>query len=184
MIIHSPPNTDDWSGLETAWEMRFLRSNIINEKGQKSVINNHISGSLKILDATAKYNTNTIVSKVLNPREIDTDASSPNERLKSDEHFMPVREPKRKKQSISKKNKESKEQANSKMDEVDVFFQSPSQTECNDDDNSRKMNVYDYEKYEKSYAKLDDSNKWVLTTAHITAPVTCMSGNICYSVKK
>lgn len=70
------------------------------------------------------------------------------------------------------------------QDEVDVFFQSPSQTECNDDDNSRKMNVYDYEKYEKSYAKLDDSNKWVLTTAHITAPVTCMSGNICYSVKK
>lgn len=191
MIIHSPPNTDDWSGLETAWEMRFLRSvkdiipekyddihskvksetsnksliyywqNIINEKGQISVINNHISGSLKILDATAKYNTNTIVSKVLNPREIDTDSSSPNERLKSDEHFM------RKKQSISKKNKKSKEQANSKMDEVDVFFQSPSQTECNDDDNSRKMNVYDYEKYEKSYAKLDDSNKWVLTTGTV-----------------
>ncbi|CAI2187612.1 13237_t:CDS:10 [Funneliformis geosporum] len=89
MIIDSPPNTDDWSGLETAWEMRFLRSvkdiipekyddihakvkseisnkslmyhwqNIVNEKGQKSVINNHISGSLKILDATAKHNVNT-----------------------------------------------------------------------------------------------------------------------------
>ncbi len=34
MIICSPPNTDDWSGLETAWEMRFLRSvkDIIPEK--------------------------------------------------------------------------------------------------------------------------------------------------------
>ena len=29
------------------------------------------------------------------------------------------------------------------------------------------MNVYDYEKYEKSYAKLDDSNKWVLTTGTV-----------------
>ncbi|CAB4433295.1 unnamed protein product [Rhizophagus irregularis] len=55
MIIHSPPNTDDWSGLETAWKMRFLRSGALNRT--------------KIL---------------LNPREIDTDASSPNERLKSD----------------------------------------------------------------------------------------------------
>jgi hypothetical protein len=34
MIIDSPPNTDDWSGLETAWEIRFLRSvkDIIPEK--------------------------------------------------------------------------------------------------------------------------------------------------------
>jgi hypothetical protein len=34
MIIYSPPNTDDWSGLETAWEMRFLRNikDIIPEK--------------------------------------------------------------------------------------------------------------------------------------------------------
>ncbi|CAI2191350.1 9437_t:CDS:10 [Funneliformis geosporum] len=141
MIIDSPPNTDDWSGLETAWEMRFLRSvkdiipekyddihakvkseisnkslmyhwqNIVNEKGQKSVINNHISGSLKILDATAKHNVNTIVSKVSkvsNLREIDADASLLNERLESDDDFMPVRIPKRKKQlSLSKKNKES-----------------------------------------------------------------------------
>ncbi|CAB4415310.1 unnamed protein product [Rhizophagus irregularis] len=68
MIIHSPPNTDDWSGLETAWKMRFLRSvkDIIPEKYDDI----HSKGiRTKIL---------------LNPREIDTDASSPNERLKSD----------------------------------------------------------------------------------------------------
>ncbi|CAG8618387.1 1540_t:CDS:10, partial [Acaulospora morrowiae] len=70
--------------------------------------------------------------------------------------------------SINNENKESKEQANFKRDEVDVFFQSPSQTKCNDDDNSRKMmSVYDYKKYEKSYAKLDDSKKWVLTTGTV-----------------
>ncbi|CAG8485720.1 12338_t:CDS:10 [Ambispora leptoticha] len=168
IIINSPPNTDDWSGLEAAWETRFLRTvkdiipekyddiyakvlvfgdrlaqvmvvallvndrltseylvksetsnkslmyywqNIINEKGQKSVINNHISGSLKILDATAKHNTNTIVSKVSDltsykDQEIDVDA----ERLESDDDFQPPTKPsaKRKKQlSISKKNKES-----------------------------------------------------------------------------
>ncbi|CAI2197890.1 13438_t:CDS:2, partial [Funneliformis geosporum] len=109
MIIDSPPNTDNWNGLETAWETRFLGNvkdiipekyddiyakvksetsnkslmyywqNIVNEKGQKSVINNHISGSLKILDATAKHNANTIVSKVSNLREIDADAPLPNE---------------------------------------------------------------------------------------------------------
>jgi hypothetical protein len=44
-------------------------------------MNNHISGSLQILDATAKHNVNTIVSKVSNLRETDTDASLPNERL-------------------------------------------------------------------------------------------------------
>jgi hypothetical protein len=34
MIIYYPPNTGDWSGLETAWKTRFLRSvkDIIPEK--------------------------------------------------------------------------------------------------------------------------------------------------------
>ncbi|CAG8530087.1 11475_t:CDS:1, partial [Funneliformis mosseae] len=32
------------------------------------------------------------------------------------------------------------------------------------DDNSQKLSMYDYEKYEKSYTKLDDFNKWILTT--------------------
>ncbi|CAG8527819.1 14129_t:CDS:2 [Acaulospora morrowiae] len=43
----------------------------------------------------------------------------------------------------------SKGQANSKRDEADVFFH-PSQTECNDKDNSRKLSMYDYEKYKKT----------------------------------
>ncbi|CAJ0856471.1 8569_t:CDS:2, partial [Entrophospora sp. SA101] len=120
IIIDSSLNTDDWSGLESTWQRRFLRAvkdiipdkyddifakgysvvvlaqvmvvallidrcidlevksetskkslmdywqNIINEKGQISVINNHIFGSLKILDVTAKHNTDTIISKVSN----------------------------------------------------------------------------------------------------------------------
>ncbi|CAG8747684.1 8160_t:CDS:1, partial [Funneliformis caledonium] len=36
--------------------------------------------------------------------------------------------------------------------------------ECNDDDNSQELSVYDYEKYKKSYGKMNDANKWVLTT--------------------
>lgn len=60
--------------------VHLLISSLYFDK-QKSVINNHISGSLKILDATAKHNANTIVSKVSNLREIDTDASLPNERF-------------------------------------------------------------------------------------------------------
>ncbi|CAG8639822.1 9151_t:CDS:10, partial [Paraglomus brasilianum] len=124
-IKDSPPNTDDWNGLQTTWQRRFLGvvkdiipdeydnvlakeysiivpaqvmvvallvdhrtgfevksetakkalmtywQNIVNEKGRISVINNHISGSLQILDATAKHNTDVIISKVesLNPHE-------------------------------------------------------------------------------------------------------------------
>ncbi|RHZ89269.1 hypothetical protein Glove_16g111 [Diversispora epigaea] len=94
MIIESPPNTDDWTGLEVAWRTRFLGNveriipekyvdidakvvsetskkslmsywqNIINEKRRISVINNHISGSLKILEATAKHSSDTVVSKI------------------------------------------------------------------------------------------------------------------------
>jgi len=54
--------------------------NIAIGKGQKSVINNHISGSLKILDASANHNTNKIVSEISNLYEdqeipeLDTDA--------------------------------------------------------------------------------------------------------------
>ncbi|CAJ0833648.1 1380_t:CDS:2 [Entrophospora sp. SA101] len=94
MIIESPPDTDNWCSLEVAWKTRFLRNikdiipekynniyekvksetlnrslmnywqNIINEKERISVINTHISGSLKILDITAKHNTDVIISKV------------------------------------------------------------------------------------------------------------------------
>ncbi|CAJ0745065.1 10746_t:CDS:2 [Entrophospora sp. SA101] len=71
MIIESPPDTDNWCSLEVAWKTRFLRNikDIIPEKYNNiyekiSVINTHISGSLKILDITAKHNTDVIISKV------------------------------------------------------------------------------------------------------------------------
>ncbi|CAJ0746175.1 5530_t:CDS:2, partial [Entrophospora sp. SA101] len=73
IIIDSSLNTDDWSGLESTWQRRFLRAvkDIIPDKyddifAKISVINNHIFGSLKILDVTAKHNTDTIISKVSN----------------------------------------------------------------------------------------------------------------------
>ena len=34
---------------------------------------------------------------------------------------------------------------------------------CNNNDNSQEMSIYNYKKYEKSYAKIDDANKWVFT---------------------
>ncbi|CAG8650944.1 16728_t:CDS:10 [Funneliformis caledonium] len=129
IIINSPPDTDDWAGLEATWKRRFLRAvkeifpdgygddiyvkvryllenflsiskrgllvdrcldqgysvdvpaqvivvqseasnssywqKIINEKKQVSIMNNHIYGSLSILDVSAKYNTEIIASKIL-----------------------------------------------------------------------------------------------------------------------
>ncbi|CAG8642499.1 4768_t:CDS:10, partial [Ambispora gerdemannii] len=93
--------------------LMYCWQNIVNEKGEKSVINNHISGSLKILDATAKHNANAIVSKVSNLREIDADA---NERSESDDDFRPPKKStaKRKKNLSLRKSKESVDSAVSK----------------------------------------------------------------------
>ncbi|CAI2182259.1 4637_t:CDS:10, partial [Funneliformis geosporum] len=50
---------------------------------------------------------------------------------------------------------------------LDFSTRSESTLECDDDDNSRIMSAYDYEKYKKSYAEMNNSNKWVLTTGTV-----------------
>ncbi|CAG8518917.1 16579_t:CDS:10, partial [Acaulospora morrowiae] len=92
--------------------LMYCWQNIVNKKEEKSVINNHISGSLKILDATAKHTANTIVSKVSNLREIDADV---NERSESDDDFRPPKKSTKRKKNLSlRKSKESVDSAVSK----------------------------------------------------------------------
>ncbi|CAG8747689.1 8161_t:CDS:2, partial [Funneliformis caledonium] len=73
----------------------------------------------------------------------------------SDDDFMLVREPKRKKQlSISKKDKESKEQVKSEKDEISVFFQSSSEQIAS---NLQKADVLD--KHDLKHIKQDSSKR-------------------------
>ncbi|GBC19560.2 hypothetical protein GLOIN_2v1660799 [Rhizophagus irregularis DAOM 181602=DAOM 197198] len=54
---------------------------------------------------------------------------------------------------------------------LDFSTRSESTLECDDDDNSRIMSTYDYEKYKKSYTEMNNSNKWVLTTGTVVEDV-------------
>ncbi|EXX59476.1 hypothetical protein RirG_188750 [Rhizophagus irregularis DAOM 197198w] len=112
---------------------------------------------------------------------------------KSDDDFMPVCQPKRKNLSLSK-NKESADSEGSSVAKIssegkqtercskdgrdnrdnknlDFSTRSESTLECDDDDNSRIMSTYDYEKYKKSYTEMNNSNKWVLTTGTVVEDV-------------
>ncbi|CAG8771069.1 20161_t:CDS:2 [Gigaspora margarita] len=83
MIVEASPHTDNWCGLETAWEMRFLRAVKEGALVQwsvvqgfavvgcpewwwlRSLVSGRLTLDLKILGAIAKHTTKTIVSDVL-----------------------------------------------------------------------------------------------------------------------
>ncbi|CAB4445276.1 unnamed protein product [Rhizophagus irregularis] len=70
---------------------------------------------------------------------------------------------------ISSEGKQTKRCSKDGRDNKNLDFSTRSEStlECDDDDNSRIMSAYDYEKYKKSYAEMNNSNKWVLTTGTV-----------------
>ncbi|CAG8681863.1 8217_t:CDS:10, partial [Racocetra persica] len=66
--------------------------------------------------------------------------------------------------SINSEAKITSKKRGYKAEKVVIYFEKVRNKESKEQANSKRMFMCDYKKYKKSYTKLDDSNKWKLTT--------------------
>ncbi|CAB4384223.1 unnamed protein product [Rhizophagus irregularis] len=154
---------DNWKNWTDTQKIMKRSSDVNIGRLQVKKMKNFASGSAtQVVDNNTVYRMENVVKMLMSPMMTSCPLVNQSGKIY---HYQRIKNRltlRRLKQVINHTEQDGRDNKN-----LDFSTRSESTLECDDDDNSRIMSAYDYEKYKKSYAEMNNSNKWVLTTGTV-----------------